>query len=153
LTFVAPPSIPPGVGFFIQNPNGPETNTYVGSVILTSTNLVAGGGAQSLISSQLPVAGNVETNTTLNLPLQGGETLLVWAGTGYYVYEYAAGAVTGSGAPSDWYDGGGAPIPGGVYNASFGLTFVAAPVLGVGQALFYQNPNPGTNWIQNLSVQ
>jgi hypothetical protein len=150
-TFVQPPQIPPGVGFFVQNPNSAETNTYVGTVILASTNTIPSG--QTLISSQLPVAGNVETNTTLDMPFQGGETLLVWSGSGYYEYSYVAGAVSQDGAPSDWVDGGGVPIPGGVYNATFGYTFVSAPVLTVGQAVFYQNPNPSTNWIQNLVLQ
>jgi hypothetical protein len=152
-TFVPNPQLAPGTGFFIVNPNGPETNTYVGSVILNSTNTLAGNGAQSMIGSALPIAANVETNTTLNLPLQGGETILVWAGSGYYVYQYQAGAVANDGAPTDWTDGGGVAIPGGVYNSGFGFTFVAAPVLTVGQAVFYVNPNTSTNWIQNLSVQ
>jgi hypothetical protein len=106
-----------------------------------------------MVGSELPVAGNLETNTVLNLPLQGGETLLFWSGTGYYVYQYQAGAVAQDGAPTDWTDGGGAPIPNGVYNATFGYTFVPAPQLNIGQGFFYQNPNAAEPWIQNLVLQ
>jgi len=150
-TFVPEPQLAPGAAFFVQNPNGNETNTYVGTVVLSSTNSLASG--QRLVASELPVAGNLETNTTLALPLQGGETLLFWSGSGYYVYQYQAGAVSQDGAPTDWTDGGGVAIPGGVYNAGFGYTFVAAPTVNVGQGFFYQNPNGAEAWKQNLILQ
>jgi hypothetical protein len=152
LTFVPAPTVPAGLGFFVQNPNGPETNTYVGQVVLSSTNVLAGNNALSVVGSVLPIAGDLETNSSIALPLQGGENILVWTGGGYYVYNYQQGAAAG-GYPSDWTDGGGAKIPGGTYDSGTGLTFVPDPSVAVGQAFFYQNPNSNESWVQNLVVQ
>jgi len=149
--FAAPPQLQPGNAFFIQNPNSTYTNTVAGNVIMSSTNALAGGGVLSLIGSAAPIAGNVQTNTSYNLPLQGGETLYVWTGSGYYIYNYNAGAQAG-GYPSDWIDGGGVSIPGRIYNSDADSYFApSAPVVPVGVGYFYQNPNSTTNWIQNIA--
>jgi hypothetical protein len=154
-TFVPDPQLATGSGYIIQNSQATfETNTYVGSVILNSTNVLSGGGALSLVGSKLPIAGDLETNGIVNLPLYGGETLYVWGTGGYYIYQYQAGAVSQDGAPTDWTDGGGVPIPGGVYNNTFGYTFVANPQITVGQSFLYQSATTtNINWVQNLVLQ
>jgi hypothetical protein len=149
--FVPDPKVAPGQGFIIQEESSAFTNTWVGSVVLSSTNALTSGN--NLIGSILPVAGDLETNTTINLPFFGGETILVWGPGGYYVYVYQQGAAAG-GYPSDWTDGGGLPIPGEIVNyQGSGFTFAPNPQISVGQAVFYQTENPATNWVQNLILQ
>jgi hypothetical protein len=152
LYFAPAPQLTPGKAFFIQNPNSTYTNTVAGSVVLSSTNTIVGGGVLSLMGSAAPLGGNIQTNAFYNLPLVGGETIYVWSGTGYYIYNYNAGAQAG-GFPSDWTDGGGAPLPGRTYDAGTDLYFAPAPNIPVGGGYFFQNPNSTTNWIQNITLQ
>jgi hypothetical protein len=158
-TFVNGPIVNPGIGFFVQEFASSITNTFVGTVQLSNTNAptpIPGNGSLTMLSSVPPVAGNVETNPAIALPLQGGEFVYLWHNTapvGYYIYQYQAGAQAG-GNPSDWTDAGGVPIPGNLGDPNgTGYTFVNAPQLTVGAGIFYQNFASNTNWAQNLTVQ
>lgn len=84
-------SVPPGVGFFVYLPAtqvSNVTNTFVGNVLLASgssvTNVVPVG--LSLWGSPLPFAGDLTTDTNLNIsPLLtvSKSQLLTWNGSGY----------------------------------------------------------------------
>jgi len=153
--FAPQPSLLPGQAFFIQNPNPTYTNTFVGTVVTSTTNapiVLSGSSHLSFVSSAVPVAGNIESNSVINLPLVGQEVISIWNGGGYYTYQYQAGAQAG-GFPSDWTDfSGGNNIPGDVFDSGTGFYFAPQPNLSVAQGFFYQNPNTTTNWTQNLIV-
>ena len=154
------PILTPGEGFFVQNPNGNETNTFTGTVVTTNSQTVSGGYAYSMLASAIPVGGNAETNSALNLTanFQGGELVFVWNGSGYYVYDYAGANVgTGAGFQSDWVDGSAQPpaaptIPGDQKDTSnFGVYWAPPLQLSVGQGIFIQNPNSSENWSQTIT--
>ncbi len=155
------PVINPGTGFFVQNPNGNETNTFTGTVITTNSVTIPGGSVSTLLASAIPVGGDVTTNTAINLTANfvGGETLLVWHGTGYYSYFYqGAGVGTGLGFQSDWTDGFAAPpqapnIPGDQTDTANSLYWTPPPSIIVGQGFFIQNPNGSEQWTQNINLQ
>jgi hypothetical protein len=126
------PNLPVGTGFFyLAGVN--ETNTFVGTVILSNTAAVHfAGGQYSLIGSFAPIAPSSLEDTNLNLPLQGGDAALIWTGTEYVTYTYL-------GTPGQW-----------LYpdNSTIGVS----PGLSVGEGFFYL---PGVNetWQQNLVIQ
>ena len=152
------PQMPQGKGFFLQNPNPSYTNTFVGTVVKSNTVPIpiAGSSAYTMLGAVAPIGGNsTGVLPFLAIPLQGGETALLWTGSGYYVYNYNAGAQAG-GFPSDWTDGGGVPIVGRIYNATADLYFAPTtngPPVAVGSGFFLQNPNATYNWTQSLTVQ
>jgi hypothetical protein len=154
--FAPEPQLQQGKAFFLQNPGADYTNTFVGSVVLQNTNnpnVLDGGNLQSLVASTVAVSGDIQTNAVINLPLGGGETINVWNGSGFYIYNYYIGAKD-AGFPSDWGDGGGVPIPGRVYNADADAYFApGAPNIKAGEGFFYQNPGSTANWTQNLVLQ
>ena len=64
--FAPTPIIRPGMGFFILNNGATETNTFVGSVVITnSISLLS--GAYRIISSAIPVGGGVGANSIFGL--------------------------------------------------------------------------------------
>lgn len=115
--------------FFFNNQSSAETNTYTGSVTLTNS-VDFPAGEYSLVGSIAPIAGPIDS-TNINLPVQGGESVLLWNGNGYDSYVYAG--------PGTWIGPSG-PGP--------------APSVTVGQGFFYFN-NQGTDeqWNQNVVVQ
>ncbi len=154
------PILAQGQGFFISNPNSTVTNTYTGTVIATNNTVtIPGGGVYSMLSSTVPVGGNVQTNPAINLTANfgssGGETLFIWNGTGYYVYTFqGAGVGTGLGYQSDWTDGSSPNnIPGDVYDAVDQVYWTPAPQLNVGQGFFISNPNSAEKWAQGINLQ
>jgi hypothetical protein len=114
--------------FFFNSSGGFETNTVVGTVVLSnSVPLFAG---YSMAGSTAPVAGALDNSTNFSLPYQAGDNVLIFNGSGYDYYANAA--------PGLWIGPGG-PGP--------------APSVNVGQAFFYYNNSGGTeNWIQNVVV-
>lgn len=122
--------LPPGTGFFVKNgkasPASPAiTNTFVGSVVAlagaTTTNSLALG--YNLVGSQLPYAGDLTTDPSLNLyhSLANQSSITTWNGSGYNA---AVSFTAGS-----W--GGTAPVV-------------------VGQGFFVKSGKYGTNWVQTL---
>jgi uncharacterized protein YheU (UPF0270 family) len=123
------PNLPVGKGFFYQAGVN-ETNTFVGTVVLTNSVSLA-GGAYSLVASTPPIATSSLEDTNLNLPLQTGDAVLLWGGTQYETYTYFG--------PGQW-----------LYPDQ--QTIGVSPGLSVAQSFFYQ---PGVNetWTQNFIVQ
>jgi hypothetical protein len=121
-------ALPPGTGFFIKNFSTLTTNTFVGSVLVASgssvTNVLPSGF--SLVGSALPYAGDVTTDTNINLAsanLANKSQLIDW-NTGSQAFDGAVGKVTGG-----W--GGTFPIT-------------------VGQGFFLKNFATSTTWVQTL---
>jgi hypothetical protein len=153
------PVIAPGQGFFVFNPNSSiETNTFTGTVVTTNTVSFPPNG-YTMTASAIPVAGNAETNTVLNLTagFQGGENVLVWSGHGYYIYTFQG---VGGGSPpwqSDWTDGAASPpqapgIPGDQTDTSDGVYWAPPLNLNVGQGFFVFNPNATADkWTQTIT--
>jgi hypothetical protein len=123
------PTLGPGVGFFVYNPNPAYTNTFVGTVVQGSTNTVP--IHLSLQASQWPVSTNL---VQLGLNAVGGDVVYTWNGTGF----------TGFGL--DPYGAGWSPT-GPLCNVTNG------PVIGVSQGFFYFNANTQFSWAQNFTVQ
>jgi hypothetical protein len=130
------PVIPPGVGFFYQNGQATaETNTFVGTVVLTnSVNLPA--SEYSVIGSTPPIAGASDDAATINLPVQSGDNVLVWGGTAFLEYQYF-----GFGGAQNWQN------PDGSFSAT-------GPVIPVGAAIFYQNGQAASEtWTNSITIQ
>jgi co-chaperonin GroES (HSP10) len=126
------PLLPPGVGFFYQTGAGvQETNTAVGVVVLTNS-IALPLNSYNLVGSTAPIAGSVES-TNFSLPLQTGDQVLIYNGSGYNFDVYIS--------PGSWIDGvSGNPI--------------AVPTVTVGQGFFYQTGAGVTEqWNQNVVVQ
>jgi len=144
-----------GQAVYISNPGSTITNTFVGNVITQNTNTgvaLPGSFALTLTGSTVPIGGNI---TNLNLPLIGGETVLVWKGNGYYAYNYAGpGVGTGLGYASDYYDGNAgtpAAIPGTTYDSNNDVYWTPAINVNVAGGFFVSNPGSTLTWKQNLN--
>ena len=128
------PLLPPGKGFFYQTGAGvQETNTFVGTVVLTnSIGILA--NLYTLVGSTPPIAGSAES-TNFSLPFQTGDEILAW---NIGPSTYSVGVYVG---PGSWIDGGtGDPV--------------SAPNLSVGQGFFYQaGAGVPEVWHQNLIIQ
>jgi hypothetical protein len=151
-----PPQLPQGVSAFLQNPGSTITNSFVGTVVLASTNSIPGNNATAFVASTLPIGGDLE-NTNFNLPFVGGETVLVWNNHGYYAYTYnGAGVGTGLGFASDWTDlngGTAAAVPGDTYDSVNQVYWTPVLTIGVGTGFLIQNPGSTLLWKQNLTIQ
>jgi hypothetical protein len=124
-------SLPPGTGFFVKNgkasPASPNfTNTFSGSIAVTSgaqvTNYLALG--YNLVGSIIPYAGDLITDTNLNLQVAKQTTLTSWNVTGQ-AFDAAIQKTAG-----------GWPV---------GVTFPVVP----GQGYFIKSGTTATNWIEN----
>jgi hypothetical protein len=116
----------PGEGVFLNLPAATTyVKTYVGEVVLNSTNPVPNGF--SMRSSVIPQAGLVQTD------------LLYPAGTFDRVYKFVGGAyVQYVNDPDDGWTGPGGPGQ--------------QPSLAVAEGAFFSNPSPLKNWIRNFNV-
>jgi hypothetical protein len=118
--------LPPGVGFFVKNGKATSpvlTNTFVGSVAVASgqsvTNTLNLG--YNLVGSILPYAGDLTTDTNLNLHVPNSSTITIWNGSGYNLpVSLVAGVWSG---PAN---------------------------VSVGQAYFIKEGKYATNWVQTL---
>lgn len=118
--------INPGQGFFVQNTAAtPITITFVGEVPQGDL-AVAYPAGFSLLSSQVPQAGKVETD--LKLPAKSGDQV--------YVFTNGAYLPVARRTATSWI-GGVAGSP--------------EPVVGVGQG-FWLNAAAAGNWARNFSV-
>jgi hypothetical protein len=129
---ISAPLLPLEAGLYYQNnsPN-PETNIFVGTVVLGNTNNLIVG--LNMVGSTVPIGGSAES-TNINLPFVSGDQLYLWKtdGSGFTIAYY-----NGVG---DWLDGN---------------TFASIPVpdLTVGAGFYYQNNSPGVlSWKQNVIV-
>lgn len=79
--------VPPGTGLWVATPSGtPFTNTFVGEVVLDSTNAIPAG--YSLKGAILPQAGLIQT--ALNYQPDVNDTVSCWNGSGYNDYTFDA---------------------------------------------------------------
>jgi hypothetical protein len=128
------PNLGVGPGFFYLNGGGaPETNTFVGTVVLTNT-VTLPAGNYALVGSTPPIADSLD-GTNLNLPLQTGDSVLLWsvAAQSYDTYVF---------------------ISDGQWIYPDGSTIGAAPSTTVGNAFFYLNGGGSAEtWTQNFIVQ
>jgi hypothetical protein len=151
------PVVNPGQGFFVQNPNASETNTFTGTVVTTNSQPINPGF--NMVASAIPVGGDVETNPAITLTknFAGQENAFVWNGHGYFVYTFqGAGVGTGLGFQSDWTDGSASPpapptIAGSQTDTVDGFYWTPALQLSVGQGIFIQNPNTTEQWTQTIT--
>jgi hypothetical protein len=125
------PNLPVGKGFFYQSANGNETNTFVGTVVLTNT-VTLPASAYALVGSTPPIGASSLEDTNLNLPLQTGDAVLVWGGNSYQTYTFFG--------PGQW-----------LYPDN--VTIGVSPGVSVGQGFFYQSANGTETWTQNFVVQ
>jgi hypothetical protein len=130
---VPAPLLGNGNALFYLNGSGlDETNTTVGTVLLT--NLVTlPYNTYALVGSTPPVSDSLE-GTNLNLPLQSGDEVLLWNSTNstYQPYTYVS--------PGVWQ------LPSGGAGA--------APTLPVGAGFFYLNGSGAAEtWTNTITVQ
>jgi len=132
LTVGPAPNLGNGKGLFYYSSTVNETNTTVGTVVLTNTvNFAA--GQYSLVGSTPPVSDGLD-GTNLDLPLAKGDLVLLWNGAtaSYQQYTFLSSG--------NW-----------VYPD--GITVGAAPVLPVGSGFFYYPSISSEVWTNNIVVQ
>jgi hypothetical protein len=85
--------VAPGKGFFVKNTGASFNITFVGEVLAgLQTNAMT--GYFNLVSSKVPVAGNLNTSVNLNLTnAVANDSLLTWNGAGYDENIYYGGGV------------------------------------------------------------
>lgn len=133
-TRAAPPSLPPGVGFFLFNPSATPTNVvFVGDVVPApgTTNCVVLFTGYSLMGSPLPATVNQITNDPISLPAIDGMIILEWSGSNYLQTGFDLGHGGWVGADDQ--------------------TPSVAPSYSIGQGFFYFSPlySP-VRWCQHL---
>ena len=126
-----PPTLPPGKGFFINNPGASTTVTFVGQVVPNPgvTNTITLNSGYNLVGSAVPATVTDITAAPVSLPLIDGMVLLQWAGSAYVYSSYDTGF-------GGWIDAG--------YNPK------AAPGYSVGSGFFINNPGAPAAWKQYL---
>jgi hypothetical protein len=139
-----PPTLSPGEGFFYQNQQGVnETNTWTGTCILSNNVVLTGSGSGFTLSgSSAPVAGPADGTNTIQLPVQGGDSVLTWTGNGYLTYQYVGNGFNtpGGTGPGNWSNND--PL-----NPS------GPPSISLGQGFFYQNQQGvAETWQQVINV-
>jgi hypothetical protein len=122
-----------GQGFFYLNGQTiPETNTAVGTVVLTNT-VSLPASTYALVGSTPPISDSLD-GTNLNLPLVTGDSVLLWSSTNS-TYEPYLFVQTG-----EWQ------YPDG--------TTGVAPTIPVGTGFFYLNGQTASEtWTNNIIVQ
>jgi len=128
-----PPSLPPGQGFFFQNPLGPTNVTFVGQVVPNpgQTNTITLASGYSLVGSAIPANVTAITNSPVNLPVIDGMVILTWdnAHTKYVQTGFDSGF-------GGWIDANNAAA--------------SPPAYAIGQGFFLQNPLAPQTWKQSL---
>jgi hypothetical protein len=129
-----PPSLPPGRGFFLFNPNRVATNfTFVGQVVPgpSSTNCMSLHAGYSLLGSPLPASVEQITNAPVGLPIFDQMSILQWDGSAYNITMYDSSA-------------------GGWVEAD-DVTPSVAPAYAIGQGFFlFSSSADFANWCQTL---
>ncbi len=143
---VAPPTINPGTGFFIQNANASNNITFVGTVHVegsgASTNVV-GVTTNTLptgnffYASKIPVGGGI--SSVLGVPANGsldGSLISLPNIVGGAIHGFKQITIDSS-------------VAGGFADAN-DVNPVPEPIIPVGTGFFLQNANAATQWIQSF---
>jgi len=156
-TAIAAPTLSPGKGFFIANPNAGVTNTWVGNVKPGpgSTNNAPVGSGTSLIASTLPVSSQLVNSGLMVFPLAplndtasapagtlNQITIHTWNGASYNTAYYEADFTPNNGGSTAYT---------GWATDNNGTTAIPAPTINVGNGFFIANPNAPGTWAQGLS--
>jgi hypothetical protein len=138
------PLLPPGTGFFLNNPGSPVTNTFVGQVFPapSTTNGLTLGSGPFMVGSMLPVAGTLVTNTPMSFPLAP----LGVGGAG--LDSVIISTFTGSSYNSTMYE---SDFPGSGWSKDGGNTTAATPSISIGQGFFVNNSGAPVTWFQSLN--
>jgi hypothetical protein len=128
-------ALPPGVGFFINNPNARFTNTFVGEVNQGALSKSVAQG-YTVNSSLVPLTGNLQTDLGLTNAVPG-DVAYLWSGSGLVA------------CAKDQFDGTWQPL-----SPPFSSDANNGPVIQIGTGFFYQN-NSGAaiSWNRNFTVQ
>ena len=127
----APPSLPPGKGFFFFNPGASHNITLTGQVLPgpgTTNSLILPSG-YSLVGSPLPANVANISSAPVNLPLIDGMQILTWNGSGFTFSLYDSGF-------GGWVDANLKPK--------------TAPSYSIGQGFFIFNPRAAVTWEQSM---
>lgn len=124
-------NLPVGKGFVLQSLSQ-WTNTFVGEVLLNTTNLIAGTNKFSLIGSMVPQSGAL--SSVLEFPPIDGCNVYFFRNASNKLSD-AFTFFNGYG----WFDPAGVESTGG-------------PKPNVAESFFVQNPGPDTNWIRNFVI-
>jgi hypothetical protein len=131
-----PPTLNPGIGFFISNAGNPVTNAFFGTVIPEpgQTNNLHIGGGKSLIASRLPVSGLL-TNSAFQFPIATFSDIGPPSG----LCSFCILTWNGAAFDSSCYDC--SSFPSGGWQGP-------VPNIAIGQSFFINNPGPVANWSQ-----
>jgi hypothetical protein len=148
-------TLPPGTGFWLL-PTTNSTVTFTGSVVLGSTNTIAGGGSPShpVISQIGSAYAGATTLSQLGLNGNDGDLIYRYYNTAFGVPAGYSGSVGHYGggisynAGYGWYDND-APTS---TNAGNGGGSTNGPVLNVGEGFFYLNSAAAVTWPQSFTV-
>jgi hypothetical protein len=121
--------LPPGKGFYLY-PTASGAITFVGEVVLSSTNVLAGGNKFNLVGSPYPAEMSL---TALGLTGQDGDIVYRYNNTLNTLVPTTYVGVLGG-----WSDDVGSPPEG--------------PTLKVGEGIFYFNANANFEWKQSFTV-
>jgi len=132
----------PGEAVWIKNPYKTNFNiTFIGTVPSGPLTTVIPANAYSMLSSQVPVAGDIITNPAINLTNYNiGDTVFVFnnnppATPGYTTYSAAGPLFGGFGDQGNW-------------------TSTGDPTVAVGQGFWYKNNSSAAiNWTRTFSTQ
>jgi hypothetical protein len=124
-----PMAIAPGEGFWLQSPAGiTYSNTFVGEVVLNSTNPIPHGYA--LKASVVPQVGDLTAQPGFPLGANVGDSVYFFNGNGYNQYTFDP-------------DNGGWNLNGTPGNPA---------TTSVVQGYWTQNQGANTNWVRNFTV-
>jgi hypothetical protein len=143
------PTLPPGVAFFISNPNGSNTLTVVGTVHIdgpgtatnvvgTTTNTIGTSPSESFLASKLPIGGGLKSVLGLDADdaADGDGISIPLINSAGQITSFAVYTLD-SGFPSGFANGAD----------SIGE---AEPILPVGGGFFFSNANGvPVNWVQS----
>jgi hypothetical protein len=132
-------TIPPGVGFFYNNPASSNVTLTLTGTVLQGTNNVALPSGFALISTIAPQAIILDTTATNNFPAGDGDEYLPWVNGNFGNADFYAATLSDGLGFIGWYDG----ITGAqVY-----------PTPAVGQGFFLSNNGAPKVWSRNFEVQ
>jgi len=122
--------LPPGQGFFLENPVSAITNTFVGSVLASTGGSITNSLTATLqsVGNLIPISDTITNAGTFDLLVAGSSQLQKWdvANQKFTLFTY-------NGLSHTWKVG----------------TVATNPVISVAEGFFIQ-PTTATNWVETL---